>query len=256
MSKIPKISIVGAGPGDPELITIKGAKALGNADVVLYDALIHPDILNLVSARALRIYVGKREKNHAFSQEEINKMLVDYAYNYGHVVRLKGGDPYVFGRGHEELTYVKAFDIEVEVIPGISSATSLPALQEIPLTKRGVNESFWVLTATTSEGRFSSDLELAAQSNATIIVLMGLKKLQKIVDAFKLIGKIDTPVAIIQNGSLENEKIVLGQIENIVYKATAEKIGTPAVIVIGDVVAEHPEFNHQFVVEKYLKKVV
>lgn len=256
MSKIPKISIVGAGPGDPELITIKGAKALGNADVVLYDALIHPDILNLIPAHALRIYVGKREKNHAFSQEEINKMLVDYAYIYGHVVRLKGGDPYVFGRGHEELTYVKAFDIEVEVIPGISSATSLPALQEIPLTKRGVNESFWVLTATTSEGRFSSDLELAAQSNATIIVLMGLKKLQKIVDAFKLIGKIDTPVAIIQNGSLENEKIVLGQIENIVYKATAEKIGTPAVIVIGDVVAEHPEFNHQFVVEKYLKKVV
>ncbi len=256
MQKRAKISIVGAGPGDPELITIKGAKALQSADVILYDALIHPEILSLTSSDALKIYVGKRERNHAFKQEEINKMIVDYAYNYGHVVRLKGGDPFVFGRGHEELTYIKAFDIPVEIIPGISSAISLPALQEIPLTKRGINESFWVLTATTSEGRFSNDIELAAQSSATIIVLMGLKKLEKIVETFIDAGKNDIPVAIIQNGSMENEKVVVGQIENIAYKARAEKIGTPAIIVIGDVVAEHPAFNHQFVVEKYLKKAV
>lgn len=256
MSKTAKISIVGAGPGDPELITMKGAKALATADVVLYDALIHKDILNQVPEKALKIYVGKRESNHAYSQQEINKMLVDYAYNYGHVVRLKGGDPFVFGRGHEELTYIRAFDIPVEVIPGISSAISLPLLQGIPLTKRGINESFWVLTATTSEGRFSSDIELAAQSSATVIVLMGLKKLDKIVASFMEHGKNDTPIAIIQNGSLENEKIVLGHIEDIVAKAKKEKVGTPAVIVIGEVVAEHTDFVHQYVVEKYLKRFV
>ncbi|MEL6843744.1 MAG: SAM-dependent methyltransferase, partial [Bacteroidota bacterium] len=125
MKKEAKITLVGAGPGDPELLTIKGLKALQSADVVLYDALVNPVLLEEAPKAALKIYVGKRAANHRYSQEEINMLLVQYAFSHGHVVRLKGGDSFVFGRGHEELSFAKAFDIEVRVVPGISSCIAV-----------------------------------------------------------------------------------------------------------------------------------
>ena len=237
----PKITLVGAGPGDPELLTVKGLKAIQSADVVLYDALVNPLLLDEAPATALKVYVGKRAANHRYSQEEINLLLVQYAYSHGHVVRLKGGDSFVFGRGHEEITYAANFDIETVVVPGISSCISLPELQRVPVTRRGVNESFWVLTATTRSGALSKDIALAAQSSATAIILMGMRKLPLIAETFAAAGKADTPVLVIQNGSLPNERYVLGTVSNIAQRVAAAGLGVPGLIVIGEVVDLHPD---------------
>lgn len=234
---IPKITLVGAGPGDPELITLKGLRAIQSADVILYDALISKKLLDDAPADALKIYVGKRASQHKHSQENINLLMVQYALLHGHVVRLKGGDPFVFGRGHEEMVFAQSFDVPVEVIPGISSAIALPELQGVPVTRRGMNESFWVLTGTTKSGQLSKDLLLAAQSTATVIILMGMHKLAEIVHLFLEQGKQATPVMLIQNGSCEREKVVVGCVETIVHQAQMAQIGTPGIIVIGNVVS-------------------
>lgn len=239
---IPRITLVGAGPGDPELITIKGVKAITTADVILYDALVNPELLKHAPADALKIYVGKRNNQHTYTQDQINLLLVDFAFSYGHVVRLKGGDPFVFGRGHEEVSYAELFNIPTTVIPGLSSSIAVPELQGIPVTNRGTSESFWVITGTTSKGQLSNDIRLAAQSTATVVILMGLNKLHEIVEVFKSEGKQDTAVAVIQNGSLPNERIALGTVDTIVDILTAEKLSAPAVIVVGDVVKLHTEF--------------
>ena len=237
-----KISLVGAGPGDVDLITVKGLKALQDADVVLYDALVNPELLAEAPKDALKIYVGKRANKHRYQQETINLLLVQYALSHGHVVRLKGGDPFVFGRGQEEMAFAQAYNVKVEVIPGISSCISLPGLQGVPMTCRGLNQSFWVVTGTTRSGNISEDIELAAQSSATIVVLMGMRKLEAITAIFKQHGKSDTPVMIIQNGSLPNEKIALGTVSSIVEEAQKKEMGTPAILVFGEVNRLHPDF--------------
>jgi uroporphyrin-III C-methyltransferase len=245
---IPLVKIVGAGPGDPELLTIKAFNAIKNAKVILYDALIGREILDYAASNAELVYVGKRASNHTYPQEEINRLIVDYALNYGNVVRLKGGDPYIFGRGHEEYDYVSSFGIDVEVVPGISSAISVPELSNIPLTKRGVSESFWVLTATNKKGELSKDIQQAVKSDATIVVLMGVSKLQKIVDLYKKNGRGELPISIIQNGSLDTTKTVFGNINSILKKVIEEKIGAPAIIVIGEVVTTHPEYLDKIII--------
>ncbi len=240
--KEPKLTLVGAGPGDPDLISVKGVKALASADVVLYDALAHPNLLNHVPEKAIKIFVGKKKGVCQFKQEDINSLIVENAKQHGHVVRLKGGDPFIFGRGHEEILYAKFFGIKTDIIPGISSSYSVPELNGIPLTRRGLNESFWVVTGTTKDHELSSDILYAAQSKATIVILMGMSKLSEIVEIFKKANKSDLPVAIIQNGSLPEEKIAIGKIETIVSIVEKEQIGSPAVIVIGEVVALHASF--------------
>jgi uroporphyrin-III C-methyltransferase len=245
MAVTPKISIVGAGPGDPELITLKGARALESCQVVLYDALANEALLDLAPSGSLKIFVGKRSGKKSTPQEEIQRMMIQLANKKGHVVRLKGGDPYVFGRGHEELDYISSFGIEVEVIPGISSALAVPGSQNIPVTRRDYSESFWVVTATTKQGAFTQDLHLAAASSATIVILMGLNKLDLIVDAFLKIGKKDTPIMIIQDGTLPTERFVVSTIEQIENEAALSGISTPATIVVGAVVSLHPAFVQQ-----------
>lgn len=240
---IPSITLVGAGPGDPDLITLKGLKAIQSADVLLYDALVNPVLLEEAPKAALRLFVGKRAGKHSTSQEDINLLLVQYAYSHGHVVRLKGGDSFVFGRGHEEMDFVQSFDIPVKIVPGISSCIAVPELQEVPLTRRGVNESFWVMTATTRYGKLSKDIEIAAQSSATVVILMGLRKLSAITQCFLQEGKAQTPVMVIQNGSTSREKVALGTVENICKEVKKEQLGTPAIIVIGNVVALHPRLK-------------
>ncbi|MEM9917198.1 MAG: uroporphyrinogen-III C-methyltransferase [Bacteroidota bacterium] len=239
----PKITLVGAGPGDPELMTMKGMKALWSADVVLYDALVNPALLEEAPADAVKIYVGKRASNHRYSQDEINLMMVQFAFTHGHVVRLKGGDSFVFGRGHEELQFAKAFDIETSVVPGISSCIAVAELQEVPLTRRGLNESFWVLTGTTRSGALSNDISLAAQSSATAVILMGMRKLPEIAAVFALHGKKDTPAMVIQSGSMPEERVVLGTVQDIAQKVAQEKMGSPGIIIIGEVVQLHPALN-------------
>ena len=242
MTSIPKISIVGAGPGDPELITLKGMKALESCQVVLYDALANKALLDHAPKEALRIYVGKRSGKKSTPQDKIELLMVELAYQKGHVVRLKGGDPFVFGRGHEELEFVKSFGIEVEVIPGVSSAIAVPASQGIPVTRRDYAESFWVVTATTKNGAFTKDLHLAAASSATVVILMGFKKLSSIVAAFIKEGKHDMPIMIVQNGTLPNEKKVISKVKDIQNEVELSGIGTPATIIIGTVVSLHSNF--------------
>lgn len=250
----PKVTLVGAGPGDPELITVKGINALSEADVVLYDALVNTETLKYAPIESKKVYVGKREGQHAYPQEQINTLLVDYALTHGHVVRLKGGDPFVFGRGSEELEYVESFNIETAVVPGISSAIGVPALQRIPVTHRGVTESFWVLTGRNSEGKLPEDFKLAAQSDATIVVLMGLAKLPEIVNVFQKHGRGCVPVAVIQDGSLASENSAIGSIDTIVEVVRQEKIKSPAIIVIGEVVRISPNATYALALENHLLK--
>ncbi|MEP6845280.1 MAG: uroporphyrinogen-III C-methyltransferase [Panacibacter sp.] len=236
----PLLSLVGAGPGDVELITLKAINCLKKADVILYDALANEDLLAHTSPKAVKQFVGKRYGCHALSQSEINLLIIEYAFSHGHVVRLKGGDPFVFGRAQEEIDAARSAGIEVEVIPGISSALAVPASQMIPLTCRGLNESFWVTIGTTQSGEISKDIHLAAQSSATVIILMAMSKLEAIMDIFAAHGKSDTPVAIIQNGTTDKEKIVIGTVMDISFKAQYEGLGNPAIIMVGEVVNLHP----------------
>jgi len=241
--KEPRITLLGAGPGDPDLITLKGVKALATADVVLYDALVNEELLAYAPESAVRVYVGKRSGDHTYSQDAVNKLMIDYALNYGHVVRLKGGDPFVFGRGFEELDFAASYSIPAQVIPGISSSIGVPGLQNIPVTHRGLSESFWVVTGTTANGRVSNDLYEAARSKATVVVLMGIHKLAEIIEIYKQEGKNKLPVAIIQSGSTTNEKVAIGIVDTIVEIAEENKIDSPALIVFGEVVSLHPKFQ-------------
>jgi len=238
ISKTPRLTVVGAGPGDPELITLKAIKALESADVVLYDALINEELLRYAPLISEKIFVGKRKGCYAYQQEQINELIVSRAKSHGHVVRLKGGDPFIFGRGAEEIDYVKQFDIETFMVPGISSALAVPAYRGIPLTKRGASESFWVITGTTKDHKISNDVAYAAKSNATIIILMGMGKLNEIVSVFSSEGKQELPIAIIQNGTKKDEKFGVGTINTISQIIKDKAMSSPAIIIIGEAVKE------------------
>ena len=234
--KKPLLTLVGAGPGDPELITLKALKALKAADIVLYDALVSKEILDYIPSSTPLVCVGKRAGLHSHTQHEINNLIVESAFLYGHVVRLKGGDPFVFGRATEEIECATGHGIPVKVVPGISSALAVPAAVSIPLTSRGISESFWVVTGTTMSGALSTDVALAVQSSATVIILMGLKKLPEIMAVFAAHGKHDTPVAVIQNGTLPMQKHVVGTVSSIVDLVQEGDLGSPGIIIAGDVV--------------------
>jgi uroporphyrin-III C-methyltransferase len=234
--KNPKLTVVGAGPGDVDLITVKALKVLKTADVVLYDALVNEELLAFINPKAELIFVGKRRGCYKYQQEQINELIVARANSHGHVVRLKGGDPFIFGRGAEEMEYAANYGIEVAVVPGISSSLAVPASQNIPLTKRGSAESFWVITGTTKEHQISSDIKLAAKSNATVVILMGMSKLPQIVKLFQAEGKNDLPIAIIQDGTTSKEKIGIGTVDTIKQIVAEKELRNPAIIVLGEVV--------------------
>ncbi len=245
---IPKLTIVGAGPGDIDLITIKAIRTLQNADVVLYDALVNEELLQYAT-KAEIIFVGKRYGCHAYSQDQINELIVVMAKKNGHVVRLKGGDPFVFGRGIEEIEFAQSFNIETAIVPGISSALGVPASSGISLTQRGISESFWVITGTTSEHKLSKDVALASQSSATVVILMGMNKLDEIISIYQKNRKDDLPVAIIQNGTKISEKKIIGNLSTIAKLSIEQHISSPAIIVIGEVVKRTPNFASYFQTE-------
>lgn len=250
----PKVTLVGAGPGDPDLLTLKGAKALAEANVVLYDALANDEILAYAPKNAIKIFVGKKIGNHAYTQDQINQLIVDNALTYGNVVRLKGGDPFIFGRGSEEIEFIESFGIGTVVVPGISSVVAVPASLGISITKRGVSESFWAITGTTSDRKLSADVALAAQSSATVIILMGMHKLPQIIDLFQKEGKGDLPVAIIQNGTTSEEKVGVGTVNSILEIVKKEKLSSPAIIVLGEVVRESNKLKGFY--EEFLSKEI
>lgn len=246
---------MGAGPGDPELITVKAINALQSADVVLYDALVNEELLQY-APKAEMIFVGKRKGCYTYQQDQINELIVSRAKSHGHVVRLKGGDPFVFGRGAEEMEFAASHGLETAMVPGISSSLSVPAYQNIPVTKRGVSESFWVITGTTKQHKLSGDVALAAKSNATVVILMGMSKLPEIVSFFKKEGKDETAIAIIQNGTWKDEKIAVGTISNIEDEVKKNRLSNPAIIIIGEVVGHRQkliEIKKRYVNSKELK---
>ena len=238
-----RLTIVGAGPGDAELITIKAIKTLGDADVVLYDALVNEDLLQYAAAGAEIVFVGKRFGCHAYTQDQINELIVVMAQKYGHVVRLKGGDPFVFGRGSEEIEFAQKHGLLTAIVPGISSSLGVPASNGISLTQRGISESFWVITGTTSAHKLSTDVSLAAQSSATVVILMGMHKLDEIVAIYQNNRTDDLPVAIIQNGTKDTQKKVIGKVSSISKLVAEHQLSSPAIIVIGEVVNHTSELS-------------
>ena len=229
------VYIVGGGPGDPSLITVKGLNYLRRADVVLYDRLVAPQLLNEVPLHAELIDVGKEPKRHRRSQAEINNLLIDKAREGRTVVRLKGGDPFVFGRGGEECQALAEAGIRYEVVPGVSSAIAVPAYAGIPVTQRGVTTSFVVVAGHT--GGSDSDIDWAGISRiGTIVFLMGVEHMSEIVQQLIVHGRSsNTPVAVIQEGTTENQVVVTGTIADIVENA--QEIRPPAVLIVGEVVS-------------------
>jgi uroporphyrin-III C-methyltransferase len=229
------VYIVGAGPGDPELITVRGARLLREADVVLYDRLVSPDLLETVRPEALRIFVGKRCGRASITQDEINETLVRHAREGRRVVRLKGGDPFVFGRGGEECLELAKEGIPFEVVPGITSAIAVPAYAGIPVTHRNVATAFTVISGHLHGESEAYDWQALAAS-PTLVVLMGLGNLSSIAEHLIAAGKpADTPAAVIQSGTGEDQKVVVASLDEIAVAAAGFE--PPAIIVVGPVVA-------------------
>ncbi len=237
------VYLTGAGPGDIELLTLKALKVIKKADVIIYDRLANPDILNLAKDGARFIYVGKEDGKHILPQEEINELLYQNALKYEVVVRLKGGDPFVFGRGGEEGIFLHSKGIEFEVIPGITSSISVPAYAGIPVTHRGISASFRVVTGHEAPNKKSSQITWENfKSDDTIVFLMGLHNLEEITKKLISIGKPkDFPVAVISKGTTPEQKTVVGTLENIAQKAKG--LPTPALIVVGKVVLLREQLN-------------
>ena len=231
-----KVYLTGAGPGDLELLTIKALKVIQKADVIIYDNLINSKILQEVKEGCEFIYVGKEDGNHTLPQDEINETIFQNARKHTCVVRLKGGDPFVFGRGGEEALYLQERGISFEIIPGISSAISVPSYAGIPVTHRGISTAFKVVTGHISADKNSSNINWDdLKSDDTIIFLMGLKNIKTICKKLLALGKSkDYPVAVISQGTTQEQKVVVSDLENIVEQT--KELPRPALIVVGEVV--------------------
>lgn len=239
-----KVYLVGAGPGDPELITLKGLDLIRRADVVIYDRLASEELLEHAGSATELIYVGKRAGRHTFTQEEINKILVEKAEEGKIVVRLKGGDPFIFGRGGEEIKALKKHGIAFEVVPGVTSAIAVPALAGIPVTDRRYASSFTVVTGQEDPTKAEQKLDYGNLRADTIVILMGIGRLKKIVAQMLKTRSRNTPVAIIEEGTTEKQRAVVGTLGNIAKKAEKEKVKPPAVIVVGEVVKLRKELQN------------
>lgn len=230
---------MGAGPGDPGLITVKGLASLKQADVVIYDRLVDEGILHEAPAEAEKIYVGKSSNHHTLEQEAINQLLIEKARENKTVVRLKGGDPFVLGRGGEEAKALVENGIPFEVIPGVSSAVAVPAYAGIPVTHRGVASSFTVVTGHKALREDSPIIEWdkLAQGSDTLLILMGLTNLAHIVEQLIKNNKPpSTPVAVITHGTTSHQRCVTGTLQDILSRVESENLEPPVVVVVGEVV--------------------
>jgi uroporphyrin-III C-methyltransferase len=234
---IGKVYLVGAGPGDPGLLTVHGLELLRKASVVVYDQLVNPALLEEAGAEAIKIFVGKKAGRHCIVQEEINQVLIAYARAGHQVVRLKGGDPFVFGRGGEEAEALAEADIPIEVVPGVSSAVAVPAYAGIPLTHRNYASSFAVVTGHEARKPNSPvDWGKLATAADTLVILMGLSNLSIVVNKLIANGRSPhTPAAVICSGTTDEQESVVGTLANIVEKSAL--LEAPALIVVGDVVS-------------------
>lgn len=239
-----EVYLVGAGPGDPDLLTFRALRLMQRADVVLYDRLIGPEMLNLVRRDAERVFVGKRKSDHVMQQEDISELMVRLAQEGKRVLRLKGGDPFIFGRGGEEIARLAEANIGFQVVPGVTAASGCGAYAGIPITHRDHAQSALFVTAHGKDGVLDLDWEVLIRPSQTVVVYMGLTNLDVLVDGFRRHGvSDDTPIAVVENGTLETQKVVTGDFTDIVTRVTDAGIKGPAVIIIGTVVRLRETLN-------------
>jgi len=232
-----EVYLVGTGPGDPDLLTFRALRLMQQADVVLYDRLIGEGILNLVRRDARRIYVGKLKNHHTVSQEEIGNMLIELAREGKRVLRLKGGDPFVFGRGGEEIEALSENGIAFQVVPGVTAANGCAAYAGIPLTHRDHAQACVFVTGHEKDGRLNLNWQTLIQPRQTVVLYMGLTSLDAITNGFLSHGaEPSTPAAVIENGTRAGQRVISGTLENLLEKTTQAGVKSPALIIVGSVV--------------------
>ncbi|HIC96952.1 MAG TPA: uroporphyrinogen-III C-methyltransferase [Aquificaceae bacterium] len=237
-----RVYLVGAGPGDPELLTLKAVKVISRADVILYDRLVSEEVLGFAPENCTFVYVGKEDGKHTLPQERINELLLRYAKTYENVVRLKGGDPFIFGRGGEEILYLATYGIPCEVIPGISSVYAVPAGAGIPITFRGIASSFAVVTGHEATGKEKRVRWEAFRDVDTLVILMGVKNRQKIARALIKAGrKSSEPVAFVEKGTTPEQRVTLSNLGDVATDPPS--VSPPAVMVVGEVVKLQPALS-------------
>jgi uroporphyrin-III C-methyltransferase/precorrin-2 dehydrogenase/sirohydrochlorin ferrochelatase len=236
------VYLVGAGPGDAELLTLRAVRLLQRADVVVYDNLVSADVLDFLPAGAERIYAGKRRNEHTMRQEQINALLVKLAGEGKRVVRLKGGDPFIFGRGGEELQTLAAHGVAFEVIPGVTAASGVSSYAGIPLTHRDYAQTCLFVTGHLKDGTADLDWPSLVRPNQTVVIYMGLSGLPDICQRMVEHGApADLPVAVVQDGSSQTQKVVTGTLSTIAEHVAAQKLKSPSLTIIGNVVKLHTE---------------
>ncbi|MFI8555629.1 uroporphyrinogen-III C-methyltransferase [Psychrobacter sp. NPDC077938] len=237
------VHLIGAGSGDPELLTLKAWRVMQRAEVVLYDSLVSEDILDMCASKAEKIFVGKRRANHALPQENINELLVKHALAGKMVVRLKGGDPFIFGRGGEELQEVVRHGIHFESIPGITAASAAASRTGIPLTHRDHAQSVKFVTACKKNGAPNNDYSELMDSSQTVVFYMGLHRLHEMTQGLIAAGRdSETPFSIISHASMPTQQVLIGTLSDIADQQAEAKLPTPALLIMGDVVTLYHEF--------------
>ncbi len=238
------VHLVGAGSGDPELLTLKAYRVMQQADVVLYDSLVSEDILDMCNQRATKIFVGKRRNNHALPQQDINELLVTHAQAGKCVVRLKGGDPFIFGRGGEELQTVVSHGIYFESIPGITAASAAASSASIPLTHRDCAQSVKFITAYKKDGAANTAYQEMLDPTQTVVLYMGLHRLPELTQGLMEAGRAaSTPFALISHASLPTQQVLIGTLGSIAELQQQANLPTPALLIMGDVVNLHQELS-------------
>ena len=239
-----EVYLVGAGPGDPDLLTFRALRLMQRADVVLYDRLVSDEIINLVRRDAERIFVGKQRNNHAVPQDEISRMLVDLAKQGKRVLRIKGGDPFIFGRGGEEIELLAENNVPFQVVPGVTAASGCSAYAGIPLTHRDHAQACLFVTAHGKDGQIDTDWEAVLRPNQTVAIYMGLALLDSLMKAFIARGADPhTPAAVVDNGTRANQRVVTGTIATLAEKASAAALRGPTIIIVGSVVSLHDKLD-------------
>lgn len=235
-----EVYIVGAGPGDPELLTFKALRLMQQADVVFYDALVSPQVLDLCRRDADKVFVGKKRSNHTVAQLGINELLVNHAKQGRRVVRLKGGDPFIFGRGGEEIESLRAHNVPYQVVPGITAANAAASYAGIPLTHRDHSQSVRFVTGFLKAGAPNSNFKSFLNTDETVVFYMGLHSLARLTEGLVDAGRSsETPIAIVSNASMSNQQVLTGTLATIVAKQEQAQLPTPALLIMGDVVSLH-----------------